>query len=48
MMSLQGQALGGLGQHSLSPTMGAWNAPLYYLHGRHTGEDRFLGTRAFP
>ncbi len=48
VMSLKGQALGGWGQYSLSPTMGAWNAHLFYLHWRYTGDDRFLRTRAYP
>lgn len=48
VMSLRGQALGGWGQYSLSPTMGAWNAHLFYLHWRHTGDDRFLKKRAYP
>ncbi len=48
VMSRQGQALGGWGQYSLSPTMGAWNAHLFYLHWRYTGDERFLRTRAYP
>jgi alpha-L-fucosidase 2 len=48
VMSLAGQALGGWGQYSLSPTMGAWNANLFYLHWRHTGDDSFLRRRAYP
>lgn len=48
VMSLRGQALGGWGQYSLSPTMGAWNAHLFYLHWRYTGDDRFLRQRAYP
>jgi alpha-L-fucosidase 2 len=48
VMSLAGQPLGGWGQYSLSPTMGAWNAHLFYLHWRHTADDRFLRERAWP
>ena len=48
VMSLAGQPLGGWGQYSLSPTMGAWNAHLFYLHWRHTGDRRFLSARAYP
>lgn len=48
VMSLKGQALGGWGQYSLSPTMGAWNAHLFYLHWRYTGDDQFLRSRAYP
>lgn len=48
VMSLAGQPLGGWGQYSLSPTMGAWNAHLFYLHWRHTADSRFLRDRAYP
>jgi alpha-L-fucosidase 2 len=48
VMSLAGQPLGGWGQYSLSPTMGAWNAHLFYLHWRHTGDTAFLRDRAYP
>lgn len=48
VMSLAGQPLGGWGQYSLSPTMGAWNAHLFYLHWRHTGDATFLRERAYP
>jgi alpha-L-fucosidase 2 len=48
VMSLAGQALGGWGQYSLSPTMGAWNAHLFYLHWRHTRDAAFLRDRAYP
>jgi alpha-L-fucosidase 2 len=48
VMSLAGQPLGGWGQYSLSPTMGAWNAHLFYLHWRYTGDEQFLRTRAYP
>jgi alpha-L-fucosidase 2 len=48
VMSLAGQPLGGWGQYSLSPTMGAWNAHLFYLHWRHTGDAAFMRIRAYP
>jgi alpha-L-fucosidase 2 len=48
VMSLAGNPLGGWGQYSLSPTMGAWNAHLFYLHWRQTGDDKFLRKRAYP
>lgn len=48
VMSLAGQPLGGWGQYSLSPTMGAWNAHLFYLHWRHTSDTAFLRSRAYP
>lgn len=48
VMTLKGQALGGWGQYSLSPTMGAWNAHLFYLHWRYTQDNEFLKERAYP
>jgi alpha-L-fucosidase 2 len=48
VMSLAGQPLGGWGQYALSPTMTAWNAHLFYLHWRYTGDDSFLRNQAWP
>lgn len=48
VMSLSGRPLGGWGQYSLSPTMGAWSAHLFYLHWRYTQDDAFLRGRAYP
>ena len=48
VMSLAGQPLGGWGQYALSPTMTAWNAHLFYLHWRYTGDDAFLRSQAWP
>lgn len=48
VMSLAGQPLGGWGQYSLSPVMGAWNAHNFYLHWRYTGDAAFLRDRAYP
>jgi alpha-L-fucosidase 2 len=48
VMSLAGQPLGGWGHYSLSPTMGAWNGHLFYLHWRYTGDETFLKERAYP
>jgi alpha-L-fucosidase 2 len=48
VMTLDGQPLGGWGQYSLSPTMSAWCAHLFYLHWRYTMDDTFLRTRAYP
>lgn len=48
VMSLAGQPLGGWGQYSLSPTMGAWCGHLFYLHWRYTGDTQFLHDRAYP
>lgn len=48
VMSLAGQPLGGWGHYSLSPTMSAWSAHLFYLHWRYTLDDAFLRERAYP
>ena len=48
VMTLAGQPLGGWGQYSLSPTMRAWSAHLFYLHWRYTMDDAFLRERAYP
>lgn len=48
VMSLAGQPMGGWGQYSLSPTNGAWVGHLYYLHWRHTRDDKFLREVAYP
>ena len=48
VMSLSGQPLGGWGQYSLSPTMSAWSAHLFYLHWRYTMDENFLRERAYP
>ncbi len=48
VMTLDGQPLGGWGHYSLSPTMSAWCAHLFYLHWRYTMDDAFLRTRAYP
>ncbi len=48
VMTLAGQPLGGWGQYSLSPTMSAWCAHLFYLHWRYTMDPAFLKDRAYP
>jgi alpha-L-fucosidase 2 len=48
VMTLAGQPLGGWGQYSLSPSMGAWCAHLFYLHWRYTMDPVFLKDRAYP
>lgn len=47
-MTLAGQPLGGWGAYSLSPTMTAWNAHLFYLHWLYTSDETFLRDRAYP
>ena len=48
VMTLAGQPLAGWVQYSLSPTMRAWSAHLFYLHWRYTMDDAFLRERAYP
>jgi len=48
VMTLAGQPLGGWGQYSMSPTMSAWSAHLFYLHWRYTMDEDFLRSRAYP
>ncbi|MDH7463183.1 glycoside hydrolase N-terminal domain-containing protein [Chitinophagaceae bacterium 26-R-25] len=48
VMSYAGQPLAGWGQYSLSPTMSAWSAHLFYLHWVYTGDDKFLKEKAYP
>ena len=48
VMSYAGQPLGGWGQYSMSPTMSAWSAHLFYLHWLYTRDDKFLKERAYP
>jgi len=48
VMTFAGQALGGWAQYSLSPVHGAWVGHLYYLHWRHTRDEKFLREIAYP
>lgn len=48
VMPYSGQPLGGWGQYSLSPTMSAWSAHLFYLHWLYTADDNFLSEKAYP
>jgi len=48
VMTLAGEPLAGWVQYSLSPTMSAWSAHLFYLHWRYTMDDSFLRERAYP
>jgi len=48
VMTLDGKAMGGWGQYSLSPVNGAWVAHLFYLHWRYTMDAKFLAERAYP
>jgi len=48
VMTLDGKAMGGWSQYSLSPTDGAWVAQAFYLHWRYTMDREFLAQRAYP
>jgi len=48
VMTLDGKALAGWAQYSLSPTDGAWVAHTFYRHWRYTMDDQFLRDRAYP
>ncbi|WP_316815407.1 glycosyl hydrolase family 95 catalytic domain-containing protein [Pedobacter nyackensis] len=48
VMSYSGQPLGGWGQYSMSPSMSAWSAHLFYLHWRYSADDKFLKEKAYP
>lgn len=48
VMTLAGEPLAGWVQYSLSPTMTAWSAHLFYLHWRYTKDQTFLKSKAYP
>ncbi|MBX3095896.1 MAG: hypothetical protein KF812_03460 [Fimbriimonadaceae bacterium] len=48
VMTISGHPLAGWVQYSLSPTMTAWSAHLFYLHWRYTADEKFLRERAYP
>ena len=48
VMTLDGSAMGGWGQYSLSPVQGAWVAQSFYWHWRYTMDRKFLADRAYP
>lgn len=48
IMSYSGQPLGGWGQYSMSPTMSAWSANLFYTHWLYTADEGFLKEKAYP
>lgn len=48
VMALDGAAMGGWFQYTLSPTMGAWVAQSFYWHWRYGMDPQFLATRAYP
>jgi alpha-L-fucosidase 2 len=48
VMALDGKAMGGWGQYSLSPTNGAWVSHLFARHWRYTRDPQFLEAEAYP
>ena len=46
--TLDGKAMGGWAQYSLSPTMTIWAAQSFDEYYRYTGNKSFLRTRAYP
>lgn len=48
VMTIDGKAIGGWGQHSLSPTHSAWVAHSFYMHWRYTKDREFLIREARP
>ena len=48
VMTLDGAPMGGWAQYSLAPVNGAWVGHLFYLHWRHTRDEKFLRDEAYP
>lgn len=46
--TLQGEAMGGWIQYSMSPTVAAWLSQHFYLHYKYSQDDVFLKERAYP
>ena len=46
--TLDGKAMGGWAQYSLSPTMTIWAAQSYDEYYLYTGDEKFLKNRAYP
>ncbi|MBL7851600.1 MAG: hypothetical protein JNN04_11910 [Cyclobacteriaceae bacterium] len=46
--TLDGEAMGGWIQYSLSPTTAGWLGHHFYLHWRYTMDRKFLGEKAYP
>lgn len=46
--TLNGEAMGGWIQYSLSPTTGGWLGHHFYLHWRYTMDSTFLREKAYP
>ncbi|MCH4147699.1 MAG: hypothetical protein LKG25_04505 [Prevotella sp.] len=46
--TLDGKAMGGWMQYSLSQTVGAWLSQYFYLHWKYSADREFLKNRAYP
>jgi len=46
--ALNGDAMGGWSQYSLSPTVGAWISHHFYLQWRYSMDKKFLSSKAYP
>lgn len=47
-MSLAGEVISGWAPYSFSLTNGSWVAEMYHRHWKYTGDEKFLGERAYP
>jgi len=48
VMTLNGKPLGGWPQYALSPTYAIWIGQSFYLHWKHTMDEKFLRQKAYP
>ncbi|MEN8127203.1 MAG: LamG-like jellyroll fold domain-containing protein [Planctomycetota bacterium] len=48
VMSLNGKPLGGWPQYSLSSSYSIWVGQSFYLHWKHTMDEKFLREKAYP
>lgn len=46
--TIDGEAMGGWSQYSLSPTVGAWITHHFYLQWRYSMDKKFLAEKAYP
>ncbi|MCK4999312.1 MAG: hypothetical protein KAS23_07250, partial [Anaerohalosphaera sp.] len=48
VMSLHGKPLGGWPQYAIAPIFSIWVGQSFYLHWKHTMDDKFLRETAYP
>jgi alpha-L-fucosidase 2 len=48
VMTLNGRPLGGWPQYALSPSYAIWVGQSFYLHWKHTMDEKFLREKAYP